>query len=290
MTEEIFWTYAPWAFGIFLLFWLWDATRPNPLRLIAHVNYISGTLGTGKTSFVALCARHLRKKKIRFYSTFQLEGAIPFNMDTDDWPDDEGVWIFIDELLALESKGFIDKEKLADGCAFARQNEQYLIFLSQNHRPDFPRPIWGTIQRWFIVSSINAFGGKISMLRRSDNPFIRRQSFKGENVKRFFFFIPGSIFKSYNSKVIYGYTYNSDGTKMKFKFKKKPKPHPLSREARQAREAAALQLAGLKLADPGHIVTPKAEHLAEDRPREEPFSAPDPDPWNFNPEVYNDQN
>lgn len=177
-----------------------------PSRILDHVTYLSGTLGTGKTSYVALVAAELRRREIPYLATFALKGAIPFDLDLDEWPEEEGIVIFLDELLLLEANDFIDWGKFSDGLALARQKGQQVVILSQAHRPGWGK-VTGTIGTYCIIRGFS-FGklGRLVQIRRSSEPFTRINGYKAPGIVRTWHWIPGSIFATYNSKLIYGYT------------------------------------------------------------------------------------
>jgi hypothetical protein len=178
----------------------------SPSRLLDHVTYISGTLGTGKTSYAALVARECRAKNIDYYSTFVLDGAFPLDLDLDEWPETPQITIILDELLLLEANKFIDWGKFADGLALARQKEQRVIILSQAHRPGWGK-VSGTIGTYGIVRGWSlGMIGRLIQMRRSSEPFSRIAGYRAPGTVRSWHWIPASVFKDYNSKMIFGYT------------------------------------------------------------------------------------
>ncbi|GAA5535198.1 hypothetical protein Dalu01_03622 [Deinococcus aluminii] len=199
-------SYYLWGSLLLVVFALWQFLQGDPLKWLGHITYISGALGTGKTSFVALVASILRRKKIKFYATFALEGCIPFDLSEDDWPQEAGIYIFLDELLALEEQDFIDFGQLSDGLAFARQKGQKVVLLSQAHRPGWGK-ITGTIGVFCVTKGINIPGlGRLNFMRWAAEPFTRMHGFRAPGAVRSFIWIPKRIFGDYNSKQIFGYT------------------------------------------------------------------------------------
>lgn len=195
-----------WGSVVLVVVALWHALQGDPLRWLGHITYISGALGTGKTSFVALVASVLRRKKVKFYSTFALEGATPFDLSEDEWPQESGIYIFLDELLALEEQDFIDFGQLSDGLAFARQKGQKVVLLSQAHRPGWGK-ISGTIGVYCVTKGISVGRlGRLNFMRWSAEPFTRMHGFRSPGALRSFTWIPGRVFRDYDSRKIFGYT------------------------------------------------------------------------------------
>lgn len=224
---------------LFIVFILAGAVLGSPSRILDHVTYISGTLGTGKTSYAALVARECRKRGISYYSTFALEGAVPYDLDADEWPEEAGITIILDELLLLEANKFIDWGKFADGLALARQKEQRVIILSQAHRPGWGK-VSGTIGTYCIVRGWS-FGklGRLIQMRRSSEPFTRIMGYKAPGTLRTWHWIPGSVFAEYRSKLIFGYTCDIDLQKFD---REEMELRRVARDARRAaRKIAALQ-------------------------------------------------
>lgn len=185
----------------------------DPLPLLDNVTYISGTLGTGKTGLGASIAERFLKKYRKGYSTFELKGVEKFDLFEDEWPEEENIFIIIDELLIMQGNGMIDEGKFLDGCALARQKNQRLILISQHHRPDFGRAN-ATIGVYILMSGISfpPFG-RLCWIKYSSSPFTRIMGFKGVGTKRKLLWIPGRVFKSYNSRHIWGYTISKEGEK-----------------------------------------------------------------------------
>lgn len=202
--------YYLWASAALIVLAFLKFFQGDPLRWLGHITYLSGALGTGKTSFVALVASILRRKKLKFYSTFALEGATPFDLSEDAWPQEPNVYFFLDELLALESQDFLDFGMLTDGLAFARQNSQKVILLSQSHLPQWGK-IAGTIGIYCVTKGISLGKfGRLNVMRWSGEPFKRTHGFRSPGAIRSFIYIPPSVFRSYNSRLIFGYTCNRD--------------------------------------------------------------------------------
>lgn len=195
-----------WGSFVLVLAFFLKVFQGDPMRWLGHITYISGALGTGKTSFVALVASILRRRKIKFYSTFALEGATPFDLSEDEWPQEADIFIFLDELLALEEQDFIDFGQLSDGLAFARQKGQKVILLSQSHRPQWGK-LSGTIGVYCVTKGITLGPfGRLNFMRWASEPFTRMHGFRAPGALRSFIWIPASVFRSYNSKLIFGYT------------------------------------------------------------------------------------
>lgn len=184
----------------------------NPFKWLGHTLYLSGTLGAGKTSYAAYVARHYRKKGKRIYSTFALEGAVPFDISVDPWPQEPNTVLILDEMLALKKQKFYDEGTLADGLAFARQKSQLVIILSQTHLSDLG-DLDGTIQVFAVTKGISLGRlGRINIMKFSSEKFRRTHGFKSPGAVVSFVFIPFSVYGDYNSKKIYGYTANKDLT------------------------------------------------------------------------------
>lgn len=220
------WSNWPWYYYIpgtlIILLAVLSAMTAHPVKMLSWVNYLSGTLGTGKTSFVALISTYLYERGIPYYATFELFGAIPFDLSTDDWPEDEGCWIFIDETLLMKSVDFLPDDKMGVGCTLARQNNQHLVLIGQGHRPSFNKKYWGTIGLWLHVSGFTWFrAGRVIQMRRSEDPFNRTRGFRNHSMKRSFHFIPAAVFSLYNSRRIFGLTVDKEGNKIKWQFQDK---------------------------------------------------------------------
>lgn len=202
-----------YAILLFCLLYVVSQLSSSPSRVLDHVTYLSGTLGTGKTSFASLIAAECRKNGTDYYSTFCLNGAIPLDLDTDPWPSESGIFIILDELLLLEANSFIDWGKFSDGLALARQKGQRVLILSQAHRPGWGK-LTGTIGVFCIIRgwSLGRLG-RIVQIRRSSEPFTRLYGFKAPNQHRSWHWIPSRVFDDYDSKLIFGYTCNSELTK-----------------------------------------------------------------------------
>lgn len=229
-----------WFLYFFILaavFWLVAVLFGSPSRILDHVTYVSGTLGTGKTSYAALVARECRRKGIKYYSTFDLKGATPYDLDADEWPDEAQITIILDELLLLEANKFVDWGKFSDGLALARQKEQRVIILSQAHRPGWGK-VSGTIGTYAIVRGWS-FGklGRLIQMRRSSEPFTRMFGYKAPGILRSWHWIPGSVFSEYRSKLIFGYTCDKDLNKFS------REDMEVRRIERDARRVAAKELA-----------------------------------------------
>lgn len=200
----MFWFLA--SMMLCLAFFILKMFTTSPAKVLDHVTYLSGTLGTGKSGFGSLCARIFVKQKMDVYCTFALLGTIPFDLFYDPWPTDSNIAIILDEMLLLEANDFIDWGKFSDGLALARQKGQIVIILSQAHRPGWGK-LSGTIGTYAIVRGMS-FGNlfRIVRIQRSSEPFVRMNGFKSKGVLSSFHIIPGSCFRSYNSKMIFGYT------------------------------------------------------------------------------------
>lgn len=199
--------------ALLVLMAIFKAMFGNPYRHIQHTIYLSGTLGAGKTSYAAMVARHYRKKGYKVYSTFALEGAIPFDMSIDSWPKGSKVVVILDEMLRLKKQKFYDVGTLADGLTMARQWGQIVIVLSQSHLSDLG-DLEGTFQVFAITKKALPLGpfGNINFMRFSSNKFRRFSKLKAEGSLFSAVYIPPSIWKDYDSKKIFGLTCHKDLT------------------------------------------------------------------------------
>lgn len=231
------WYKNPWLLGACLLVALVMVVRawlnPDPRRLFNdHVHFISATLGMGKTAlaahwvaavlrppsaFVLFLLRTMRKvpKPLPVvYSTFVLTGATPLDLTSGKWPTTRGAKIVIDEYLLLESNDLIPMEWLSKGLTLARQLGQQVAVISQSSRlPSRHKKFQGTIGLYMTMKGVS-FGklGRLVIVKRAQEPFIRRpKGFKADGQKTSFVWVPGSVFASYTSRMIFGYTVDLDG-------------------------------------------------------------------------------
>lgn len=227
------WLHLPafWAMIFVVFLWVITIVNPHPSKIFTdHVHYIHATLGKGKTALAAHYAAELQResrldkwlrkllkkppKKLRsIYSTFVLDGTQPLNLKEARWPDEAGALIIIDEILLLESNDLLPAQWFSRGCTLARQLQQQVILISQASR--LPRKLdkyKGTIGLWMIVDGISFPSGRLVFVTRSGEPFVRRaRGHKSHGSQRFIMWIPSSVFGSYNSRRIYGYTCDNDG-------------------------------------------------------------------------------
>lgn len=179
----------------------------DPTKIRGHTIFMSGTLGAGKTSFAALYASSLIKRGYTVYSSFHLEGAIPFDISSDFWPKGEKVIVILDEMLRLKFNKFYDLAMLSDGLTMARQYDQCVLWLSQSHLPDIGG-LDSTFQIHINTHKIVSLGkwGNINRIRVSSNKFRFNHRISSYGMITFFVFIPSSIWKLYDSKKIFGFT------------------------------------------------------------------------------------
>lgn len=174
-----------------------------------HVHFVHATLGAGKTSLVVAFALQEMKRNDRLvYSTFFLEGAKPLNLREKTWPNERGALIIIDELLLLDSNNLIPLQWFSRGATLCRQLGQQLVIISQDSRlPNRLRPFRGTIGLYLTMTGFKWFGGRLIILKRSCEPFVRRsKGFKAAGQKTAYIYLNQNVFKAYNSRMIYGYT------------------------------------------------------------------------------------
>lgn len=206
--------------------------NPDPRKIVGdHVVYIHATLGMGKTALAAhwvhrvlnpynplhrllsaLYRRPLRPVPVVF-ATFELRGARPLSLGAP-WPSERGAKIVIDEILLLESNDLLRIEWFSRGCTLARQLGQQVVLISQASRlPPKLRKFHGTIGLFVTMKGVS-FGslGRIIFTKRAAEPFVRRsKGFKADGQKTAAVWIPGSVFTTYNSRKIYGYTVDEAG-------------------------------------------------------------------------------
>lgn len=186
----------------------------NPFSSLQHTIYLSGTLGAGKTSYAALAVRHYRQRGYKVYSTFALEGAIPFDMSLDSWPKGNKIVVILDEMLRLKKQKFYDVGTLADGLTMARQWGQVVIVLSQSHLADLG-DLEGTFQVFATTKKLIPLGpdsmfGNINIMRFSSNKFRRFSKLKADGMITKFVYISPRVWRDYDSKLIFGLTCNKD--------------------------------------------------------------------------------
>ena len=212
--------------------WLITVINPRPSRVFTdHVHYIHATLGKGKTALAAHYAAELQRQEPKIdrwlrkllkkppkaqcpiYSTFVLDGARPLNLREARWPQEAGALIIIDEILLLESNDLLPAQWFSRGCTLARQLQQQVILISQASR--LPRKLdkyKGTVGLWLIVDGISLPSGRIVVVTRSGEPFVRRaRGHRSHGSQRYIMWIPASVFKRYDSRRIYGYTCDNSG-------------------------------------------------------------------------------
>lgn len=229
-----------WSFWVFIAVMfvtIRGLLNPDPKSIISdHVVYIHATLGMGKTALAAhwvrsvlarswvdgLLARVLCRPLPPLpvvYSTFELVGAEPLDLRSGVWPSTRGAKIVIDELLLLESNDLVPLPWFSRGCTLARQLGQQVCIISQASRlPNRLRKFQGTVGLWVTMKGVS-FGrrGRLVIVKRATEPFVRRtKGFKADGQKTSVVWIPGVVFAGYNSRKIYGYTVDLDGSYIDF--------------------------------------------------------------------------
>lgn len=229
----VFHMWSFWVFVAVLFVTIRGLLNPDPRKIISdHVVYIHATLGMGKTALAAhwvrsvlarswvdvALARVLRRQLALLpvvYSTFELVGAEPLDLRSGVWPSTRGAKIVIDELLLLESNDLVPLPWFSRGCTLARQLGQQVCIISQASRlPNRLRKFQGTVGLWVTMKGVS-FGkrGRLVIVKRATEPFVRRtKGFKAEGQKTSLVWVPGVVFAGYNSRKIYGYTVDLDGS------------------------------------------------------------------------------
>lgn len=208
--------------------------NPDPRRVMDdHVMYIHATLGMGKTALAAHWARRVLHPYSWFdrllslatrrplkpvplvYSTFDLAGCTPLDLRAGGWPSERGAKIVIDEILLLESNDLLPVEWFSRGCTLARQLGQQVVLISQASRlPNRLRKFQGTVGTWYTMKGVSVGKlGRLVICKRATEPFVRRtKGFRADGQKTSLIWVPGAVFRSYNSRKIYGYTVDTDGS------------------------------------------------------------------------------
>lgn len=208
--------------------------NPDPRRVLSdHVMYLHGTLGTGKTAIAAHWSATLQARpplSTRFvarlfrrplptapvvYASFELAGALPLDLRSGIWPTERGARIIIDEVLLLEGNGLLPVAWFAKGCTLARQMGQQVLILSQASRVEGKfKKFQGTFGLWLRVTGISIRPwGRLVFVKYAGEPFRRMpRGHKAYGQKLAFVWVPRSAFESYNSRKIYGYTAELDGS------------------------------------------------------------------------------
>lgn len=200
-------SYYLWGCGLLLLFVAINTLFASPFKFVQHTLYLSGTLGAGKTSYAAYLAEYLQKRKgYEVYSTFALEGAIPFDLSRDPWPRGPKKLIILDEMLWLQMVKFFTEAQIAAGLTMARQHDQIVLILRQSHLTDMssldgPVQIFVTTKKLMVTPF-----GNINIMRFSSNKFRRTTTLKAEGSVMKLVFIPRRVYKLYVSKWIFGLT------------------------------------------------------------------------------------
>lgn len=260
--------------GLLIIAFVVNVMFGNPFRHVQHTVYLSGTLGAGKTSYSAILARHYIKKGYKVYSTFALNGAIPFDMSNDSWPKGNRVVIILDEMLRAKKEKFYDAGTLASGLTMARQEGQIVIWLSQSHLSDL-KDLDGTFQVFATTKKAIPLGkfGNINFMRFSSDKFRRTTKLKAEGSMFVAVFIPGSIWQDYNSRLIYGLTCDKQLNKYT---EEQIESNRIQREAKfRLRKKKADELARREMArilasgefDDGSDMAAARPHAVQARPR-----------------------
>lgn len=220
--------------ALMVLYVIRSIINPDPRRVLHdHVMYLHGTLGTGKTAIAAHWAaslqapppltRRLVLKLFRrqlppvppIYSSFELAGAKPLDLRSGIWPTERGARIIIDEVLLLEGNGLLPVAWFAKGCTLARQMGQQVLILSQASRVEGKfKKFQGTFGLWLRVTGVSIRPwGRLVFVRYASEPFRRMpKGHKAYGQKLALVWVPKSAFQSYNSRKIYGYTAELDGS------------------------------------------------------------------------------